>query len=104
VVRDNLIGTDRTGTFVRGNAQQGVLIDNAKGAVIEGKSNGSQVISGNLVGVAIVGTSASGNVVQGNFIGTDSSGLNPLPNSQEGVSIIDASGNTIGGTTSHPQM
>ena len=99
VVRDNLIGTDRTGTLDLGNAREGVLIDNATDAVIEGNSNGSQVISGNLVGVAIVGTSASGNLVQGNFIGTDSSGLNPLPNSQEGVSIIDASRNTIGGTT-----
>jgi len=100
VVRDNLIGTDRTGTLDLGNAHEGVLIDNATSAVVEGNSNGSQVISGNLVGVAIVGSSASGNLVQGNFIGTDSSGLNPLPNAQEGVSIIDASGNTIGGTTS----
>src|SRR5262249_10547669 len=73
---------------------------NATGAVIEGNGSGSQVISGNLVGVSIVGASARGNLVQGNFIGTDSSGLNALPNSQEGVSILGSPGNTIGGTTS----
>ena len=99
VVRDNLIGTDGTGTLDLGNDMQGVLIENATGAVIVGNGDGSQVISGNLVGVVITGSSASGNLVQGNFIGTDSSGLNSLPNSQEGVSIIGAPGNTVGGTT-----
>ena len=47
----------------------------------------------------ITGTTASNNLVLGNYIGTDTSGLNPLPNSLEGVSIIDASGNTVGGMT-----
>jgi hypothetical protein len=100
VVRDNKIGTDITGILDLGNAQEGVRIDNATDALIEGNGVGSQVISGNLIGVAIVGTSASRNVVQGNFIGTDVTGLIPLPNSQQGVSIVDASENTIGGTTS----
>ena len=39
------------------------------------------------------------NLVAGNLIGSDKSGLNPLPNAQEGVLIDSASGNTIGGTT-----
>ncbi len=100
VVEGNLIGTDMTGTINLGNSQEGVLIDDSSGNTVTGNANGSQVISGNLAGVAITGTSSTGNLVVGNFIGSDKSGLNPLPNAQEGVSILDASGNTIGGTTS----
>jgi len=37
--------------------------------------------------------------VQGNFIGTKLSGLQALPNNNEGVFILDAPNNTIGGTT-----
>ena len=56
LVRDNLIGTDITGTLDLGNALEGVLIDNATDAtIIQGNATGSQVISGNLVGVAIAG-------------------------------------------------
>jgi hypothetical protein len=105
LVRDNLIGTDITGALDLGNAQQGVLIDNASGNSVTGNASGSQVISGNLVGVAITSSSptsppSSLNLVAGNLIGTDKSGLAPLPNAQEGVLIDSANGNTIGGTTS----
>jgi parallel beta-helix repeat protein len=100
VVNDNLIGTDITGTLDLGNAQEGVRIENATGAVVEGNAKGSQVISGNLRGVVITGTTAARNLVAGNLIGTDKSGLKPLPNAQEGVQVDSASGNTIGGTTS----
>ena len=55
IVRDNLIGTDSTGTADLGNAQDGIQIDNASGNTIEGDSQGVQVISGNLVGVEIDG-------------------------------------------------
>jgi hypothetical protein len=104
VVRDNLIGTDITGTLDLGNGRAGVLIDNASGNTIMGNANGSQVISGNQVGVAITSSSpglspSSLNLVAGNLIGSDKSGLNPLPNSQQGVLIDSANGNTIGGTT-----
>ena len=99
VVRNNLIGTDITGTLNLGNAEEGVRIDNAGGNTVTGNANGSQVISGNNVGVAITGSSSTRNLVAGNLIGSDKSGLNPLPNAQEGVLIDSASGNTIGGTT-----
>jgi len=104
-VQGNLIGTNSTGTLDLGNAEEGVLIDNASGNTVTGNANGSQVISGNLVGVAITSSSStlppsSLNLVAGNFIGSDESGLNPLPNSQQGVLIDSANGNTIGGTTS----
>ncbi len=104
VVQGNLIGTDSTGTLDLGNAEEGVLIDNASDNTVTGNANGSQVISGNLVGVAITSSSptlppSSLNLVSGNFIGSDKSGLNPLPNAQQGVLIDSANGNTIGGTT-----
>jgi hypothetical protein len=56
------------------------------------------VISANgFSGVQIAGTSASGNLVQGNFIGTGAGGIGRLGNTDEGVLIQDATGNTIGG-------
>lgn len=104
VVQGNMIGTDITGTLDLGNAGEGVLIDNASGNTVTGNANGSQVISGNLVGVAITSSSStlpasSLNLVAGNLIGSDKSGLNPLPNAQQGVLIDSANGNTIGGST-----
>jgi titin len=104
LVRDNLIGTDITGTLDLGNAQEGVLIDNAGGNTVTGNASGSQVISGNLIGVAITSSSASLpasslNLVAGNLIGSDKAGLDPLPNAQAGVLIDSATGNTIGGTS-----
>ena len=77
VVRDNLIGTDITGTLDFGNAIEGVRIEDATDAVIQGNASGSQVISGNLVGVAIAGSSSTRNLVVGNLIGSDKSGLEP---------------------------
>ena len=41
----------------------------------------------------------TGNVVEGNYIGTDVTGTIALANSAAAWTIIDASGNTIGGTT-----
>ncbi len=96
----NLIGTDSSGENDLGNAQAGVVIDGATGAVIEGNGQGSQVISGNLRGVMINGSSATGNLVEGNFVGVDATGTAALGNSDEGILIEDAPNNTIGGTTS----
>ncbi len=99
VVVGNLIGTDGTGALNLGNAAQGVLIQSATDAVIEGDGNGSQVISGNNQGVVISGSSSTRNLVAGNLIGTDKTGLYAIPDAQEGVAILGATGNTIGGTS-----
>jgi hypothetical protein len=103
VVRDNLIGTDMTGTFDLGNGMQGILIENATDAQILGNSKGSQVISGNQVGIVISGPAATRNLIRGNLIGSDRTGLNAIPNAQEGVLIQNAPGNTLGGTTAAAQ-
>ena len=103
MVRDNLIGTDLTGVFDLGNALEGVRIEDATDAQILGDGKGSQVISGNHQGVVISGATATRNLVQGNLIGSDKTGLNPIPNAYEGVAILGAPGNTIGGTTASAQ-
>src|SRR5205823_851580 len=58
------------------------------------------VISNNRAdGIAISGAGATSNLVLGNLIGTDAAGIFALGNSGNGVSIVVAPGNTIGGTT-----
>ncbi len=99
IVTGNLIGTDSTGEADLGNAEAGVDIENAIGVVVEGNGHGSQVISGNQVGVKINGSSATQNLVEGNFIGVDALGVADRGNSDEGVLIEGAFGNTVGGTT-----
>ena len=84
VVRDNLIGTDSTGTADLGNAQDGIQIDNASGNTIEGDNLGVQVISGNLAGIEIDGATSTANLIEGNLIGTNKSGTADLGNSNQG--------------------
>jgi titin len=98
----NFIGTDSSGTLIRGNGQNGVDIYNAPNNTIGGSSQGEKnVISGNdYSGVRLFGDSTSGNTVIGNFIGTDVSGNESLGNGEHGVDISDgAHDNTIGGST-----
>ncbi|MGH9838271.1 MAG: hypothetical protein ACREEM_05760 [Blastocatellia bacterium] len=101
-VQGNYIGLNATGAAKLGNAINGVHIENgASGATIGGATAGARnVISGNGVnGVAISGADATGNRVQGNLIGTDVNGAIDLGNNSNGVSIDNARGNIIGGTT-----
>ena len=98
VVAGNYIGTDRTGTLARGNADDGVRIQggatgNTVGGTVAGARN---VISGNLSdGIEI---RSNGNVVAGNYLGVDATGAVALGNAQEGIDVSGAS-NMIGGTT-----
>ncbi|HEX8203359.1 MAG TPA: Calx-beta domain-containing protein, partial [Isosphaeraceae bacterium] len=49
-------------------------------------------------GSGIVLRTGGGNAIQGNFVGTDAAGASDLGNDGDGVRIVDAPGNTIGGT------
>lgn len=123
VIAGNYIGTDKTGTASVCNLF-GVYIQNASNNVVGGTVAGAgNLISANPAdGVVIDGHkqtdalnaptgTAGGNVVQGNLIGSDVTGSAVLstamcPNNisnyhgqDEGVYILDASGNLIGGTT-----
>jgi len=100
-IQGNYIGTDATGTADLGNASVGVQVNFAPGTTIGGMAAGARnVISGNdSYGVSITGNMATGNQIQGNYIGTDVSGTADLGNTAEGVSILGAPSNTIGGTS-----
>ena len=103
-VQGNYIGTDVTGSMSLGNSSGIVLIpdvsavgptNNTIGGTTVGTSN---VISGNQkYGIYIAGNA---NQVQGNFIGTDAAGAVALANGLDGVAIVNAADNTIGGTVS----
>ncbi len=94
VVEGNLIGTDVKGLVADSNAAAGVFVYNARDNTV-GAGN---LISGNLgSGVAIQGEAATGNVVEGNRIGTDVSGVFGLPNSGDGVTVVEADDNQVGG-------
>jgi hypothetical protein len=105
LVEGNFIGTDPSGTKALGNTNNGVSIVDASDNTIGGTATADRnVISGNggsgvRMGTDQNGAMATGNLVEGNFIGTDQSGTNALANVFNGVQITDASGNTIGGTT-----
>jgi len=96
LVEGNFIGTNSSGTTPAGNLGDGVLIiAQATGNTIGGTAGGSRnIISGNHAnGVQIFGGGlgyGAGNTVQGNYIGTDESGTIPVPNLEDGVSIIGA--------------
>jgi parallel beta-helix repeat protein len=96
IVARNFIGTDATGMLALGNHDAGVAISAASGILI-GSSN---VISGNLANGIFLTGGASGNLVQGNVIGLSAAGTNALPNGFNGISIIGASSNTVGGAVS----
>jgi titin len=99
VVQGNLIGLNASGTAALGNQGTGVVIS-APNTTIGGTTpEGRNVISANgKNGVWVVGPQATGIVVAGNFIGVAADGSAPLGNTADGVNILAASGNTIGGT------
>src|SRR5262249_53405536 len=98
-VQGNLIGTDVTGTRALGNAGSGVVVSFTPDTTVGGTAAGAgNVISGNNEnGVRVDGAARA--VVQGNFIGTDGTGTRNLANGSDGVLIFrTGSGNQIGGT------
>jgi hypothetical protein len=102
VVEGDYIGMSANGADTVGNAESGVGIyagssDNTIGGSVSGTGD---VISGNRSnGVYITDAGTTGNVVEGDFIGTDWTGSNPMPNTNDGVVILNgAADNTIGGT------
>ena len=111
VIKGNLIGTDRTGTAVIGNAT-GIFMSCGVSQNIVGGTTAAErnVISGNKTsnfgqfgqGV-LIALGSHDNVVQGNYIGTNVTGTGALPNGSLGVSIgygapnTGAPNNIIGG-------
>ncbi len=99
-IQGNLIGVNPTQSAPVGNGGPGVRLSNgASGNLVGGAASGAgNVISGNgAYGVLIGSANSHGNVIQGNDIGTDSGGTLPLGNASDGVAILGASTNSVGG-------
>jgi hypothetical protein len=101
VIEGNLIGTDTGGSLDQGNGGDGVVILGTSSNRVGGTTAAARnIISGNNGnGLFITGSLATRNVVQGNRIGTTATGAAGLGNTQAGVRLNGAPGNTIGGTT-----
>jgi len=99
-IEGNYVGPDVTGTLEVGNSWGGILVAYASGNTIGGTDlNSGNIISGNQYrGIWIYGTNATGNRIEGNFVGTDITGTSDLGNALEGIYILDAATNVIGGT------
>ena len=100
VVEGNYIGTDVTGNQAVANSLTGIYISQqASNNLIGGTTaTARNLISGNGGDGIEITDSASSNRVQGNYIGTNADGNGHLSNFEDGVTIIDAPGNLIGGT------
>ena len=107
VIQGNLIGTDASGLRDRGNLGHGIHINGslAAGNLIGGNTLGAR----NVISATGSGFTSSGNgifmvnvqntVIQGNLIGLDVTGSCPLPNSGDGLEMLQAcSGNLVGGS------
>lgn len=103
VIAGNFIGTDVTGAQAQGNAGTGIYLDCGHNTVGGTSAAARNLISANNYGIYLFdysgnATTTTGNVIQGNFIGTDKSGSGDLGNAFNGVTVHNASGNTVGGT------
>jgi hypothetical protein len=100
LVQGNLIGTDSTGTVALGNGGDGIHVfaavpDTTIGGTAAG---GGNLISGNVGNGIRLERGAMATLIQGNLLGTDIMGTLPIGNRRNGVLILDAFGNQIGGT------
>ena len=105
-VLNNFIGTDATGANTGGTRNLGngggvqVFSASSDAAATTGTTISGNVISANAgTGVSLFGPQTSGTKVQSNFIGTGLNGVNSLPNGSDGVDVVGASNNTIGGAS-----
>jgi hypothetical protein len=99
VVEGNFVGTDVAGMQALANAGSGIaLLQNAANNLIGGTTPAARnVVSGNTQDGVLFSGAGSSNQVQGNYLGTNADGSGLLSNTLDGVTIIGASGNVIGG-------
>jgi hypothetical protein len=106
-VQGNYVGVDVTGENSRPNRGGGILILGASNNTIgSAAASGGNVLSGNggdglrIVGVTpgLTTSQAAGNEILANFIGLDSTGATRIGNAEDGIHLIRANANAIGGT------
>jgi len=97
-VQGNYIGIDSTGTAALGNSD-GIYLTGSSGTIGGTAAGAGNVISGNLGNGITIDTGTTGLLVQGNYIGTNAAGTAAVGNTDHGIEIRDAVGNTIGGSS-----
>lgn len=99
-VQGNLIGVILAGSSALKNVNNGIVMDGSSGNLIGGTdSSARNLVSGNgASGIYLNGAGATGNLILGNYIGVGISGSGAISNAVDGISLIGAPGNTIGGT------
>ncbi len=101
-VLGNYVGVDVTGHAPLGNANAGIRV--AGGAhhnlIGDSAAGAGNVISANGAdGIVVADSPTTGNVIAGNFIGTNVTGEARLANTRNGISILHASANLVGGVS-----
>jgi CSLREA domain-containing protein len=99
LVAGNYFGTDAAGSARVFNLLDAVFISNSPNNTVGGTTAAARnVISGSgQHGVHIFGSASTGNTVSGNFVGTNAAGTARVSNQGDGVLILNASSNVIGG-------
>jgi parallel beta-helix repeat protein len=99
VITGNYIGTNVNGNAPIPNTYMGIgLSEDVHDNHIGGSTGEGNLVSGN-GGEGMFLLRASQNEILGNYIGTDATGMLALPNLAEGVKLVGADQNTIGGPT-----
>ncbi len=122
VVKGNYLGTNSAGTSAVPNAKMGLgigyspglepakstVVGGTTGVTLGGACTGDcNLISGNNANGILIsgfgdGVRGGANTIQGNYIGTNASGTGVLANIGDGVGIVDAANNIIGGSNNNP--
>ncbi len=99
IIRGNFIGTNSTGAAALANGRSGIHLQNCPTPTIGGTAAGEgNTISGNAWD-GIQMENATGAIIQGNFIGTNTGGTAAIGNGSNGISgYTNSSTNLIGGT------
>ena len=99
VIEGNIVGLDAAGTaHPQRNLLAGILLDGVSGNSVGGNQNGAGNVLSNNGTAGLEIDQGSKNTAQGNLIGTNPTGTAALGNLQNGLLILDSTGNSIGGT------
>lgn len=124
VIQANRIGTNPSGTAAAGNRHGGIELIGASKNQIGGKAIGSNangpnnptgtkgtvpenyvappqgnLVSGNKQEGILISSKSKGTLLRGNFVGTNAAGTAAIPNSRNGVRVIDSDNTVFRGCT-----
>ena len=100
VIQGNYLGLGPDGSTPVPNYYGALISDRATNNTLGGTTGAARnIISGNYgSGICLADQNTSANFIQGNFIGTDPTGASAIANGSEGIYLVSANGNYIGGT------